>query len=200
MAFTERSAAARRAILAAARDSFATTGYEQSTIRSIAAAAGVHSSMVIRYFGSKSELFVATVADEAPVPEVGDLDDFGARFARRFVEYWEGSHCTGPGALLRVAPTHPDHAAQVQAVFDRLIADPVRAALADDPDVERRVALLVATAVGFVYTRHILRLEPIASLPPAALIPALAGTLQAHLTGALDEPPGAGRDEGRGRE
>jgi hypothetical protein len=72
-----------------------------------------------------------------------------------------------------------------------LIADPVRAALADDPDVERRVALLVATAVGFVYTRHILRLEPIASLPPEAVIPALASTLQAHLTGALDQPPGA---------
>ncbi|BCJ39066.1 TetR family transcriptional regulator [Actinocatenispora thailandica] len=200
MAFTERSAAARRAILAAARESFATTGYEQSTIRSIAAAAGVHSSMVIRYFGSKSDLFVATVANESPIPEVGDLDDFGARFARRFVEYWEGSDCAGPGALLRVAPTHQDAAEQVQAVFDRLIAGPVRVALAGDPDVERRVALLVATAVGFVYTRHILRLEPVASIPPEALVPALAATFQSHLTGPLAAEPAGRGDEGRGRE
>jgi len=189
MPFTERSAAARRAILAAARDSFATVGYERSTIRSIAAAAGVHSSMVIRYFGSKSELFVATVADELPTPVVGDVTEFGARFAEAFVGYWEGSDCTSASSLLRVAPTHPDAAAQLQHIVDRMIAGPVRAALPDDPAVDRRIASLVAVLVGHIYARYILRLEPIASLPVDALVAGLADTVQYQVS-----------DQRRGRE
>ena len=52
-----RSAGTRRAILDAARSAFAAHGYDQTTIRGVAAAAGVDASMVMRYFGSKAWLF-----------------------------------------------------------------------------------------------------------------------------------------------
>jgi len=54
-----RSAGTRRAILGAARTTFAARGYEQTTIRAVAARAGVDASMVMRYFGSKAGLFTA---------------------------------------------------------------------------------------------------------------------------------------------
>src|SRR5262245_52922751 len=44
-------------ILAAARARFAESGYERTTIRSVAAAAGVDPGLVMHYFGSKAGLF-----------------------------------------------------------------------------------------------------------------------------------------------
>jgi hypothetical protein len=48
----------RRRILAAADDLFITRGYERVTIRDIAVAADADPALVIRYFGSKNDLFV----------------------------------------------------------------------------------------------------------------------------------------------
>jgi len=48
----------RRRILAAAGTLFSSRGYEQVTIRDIAAAADTDPALVIRYFGSKNDLFV----------------------------------------------------------------------------------------------------------------------------------------------
>jgi AcrR family transcriptional regulator len=61
MAFTERSRAARDAILTAARRRFTEEGYERTTIRTVAADAGIDPSMVMRYYGSKDGLFSAAV-------------------------------------------------------------------------------------------------------------------------------------------
>ena len=46
-------------ILAAAREQFAKVGFERATIRAIAADANIDPSMVMRYFGSKDQLFEA---------------------------------------------------------------------------------------------------------------------------------------------
>src|SRR5215469_9985258 len=56
-------------ILDAAAQVFAADGYERTTIRGVASAAGVDAGLVMHYFGSKQELF-KRVIDEAPVPEV----------------------------------------------------------------------------------------------------------------------------------
>src|SRR5438270_1130248 len=56
-------------ILDAAARIFVADGYERTTIRAVAAAAGVDAGLVMHYFGSKQELF-GRVIDAAPVPEV----------------------------------------------------------------------------------------------------------------------------------
>src|SRR5271156_2337016 len=56
-------------ILDAATRIFVTAGYERTTIRAVASAAGVDAGLVMHYFGSKQELF-RRVIDAAPVPEV----------------------------------------------------------------------------------------------------------------------------------
>src|SRR6266700_701294 len=56
-------------ILDAASRVFVTAGYERTTIRAVASAAGVDAGLVMHYFGSKQELF-RRVIGAAPVPEI----------------------------------------------------------------------------------------------------------------------------------
>src|SRR3984957_14074976 len=68
-----RSEGTRRAILGAARAMFAERGYEQTTIRAVAAQAGFDASMVMRYFKSKAGLFTAAITTNLQVPDLGSV-------------------------------------------------------------------------------------------------------------------------------
>ncbi|MFD0468676.1 TetR/AcrR family transcriptional regulator [Nonomuraea thailandensis] len=77
--------ATRERILQAARTLFGEQGYEQVTVRMIAAAAEANIALVGRYFGSKAGLFAAVLQGE---PTFGEL--FTGRpeeLARRLAEY-----------------------------------------------------------------------------------------------------------------
>src|SRR3954466_8541661 len=85
----------KQRIVEVAREHFK-KGYEQATVRGIAADAGVDVAMVYYFFGNKEGLFSAAVIDipEHPLHELaGLLDDglegIGARLVRRFVERWD---------------------------------------------------------------------------------------------------------------
>ncbi len=52
----------RSRIIDAAKDAFGTLGFQQTTIKRIAAATGIAQGTVYTYFGSKEELFTAVVA------------------------------------------------------------------------------------------------------------------------------------------
>ena len=86
-----RSAGTRRAILEAARSAFAARGYEQTTIRAVAAAAGVDASMVMRYFGSKAGLFTAAATADLQVPDLAAVPAArrGEVLVRHLVDRWE---------------------------------------------------------------------------------------------------------------
>jgi AcrR family transcriptional regulator len=51
----------RQEILAAARDEFGKHGYDGTTIRGVAAEAGVNAALVLHFFGSKEQLFTAAL-------------------------------------------------------------------------------------------------------------------------------------------
>ncbi len=69
----------RGAILAAARNAFATHGYEKATIRGIAREADVDPALVHHFYGSKAEVFQAAVSDVlAPIAEAMDAVGPGA--------------------------------------------------------------------------------------------------------------------------
>src|ERR1700760_3167029 len=55
-------------ILDAATQAFFTAGYDRTTIRAVAGAAGDDAGLVMHYFGSKQELY-RRVIEAAPVPE-----------------------------------------------------------------------------------------------------------------------------------
>jgi AcrR family transcriptional regulator len=92
MSFSPRSESTRAAILAAARRRFAADGYERTTIRAVAADAGIDPSMVMRYYGSKDGLFAAAADLDLRLPDLTAVprERLGETLARHWVALWEG--------------------------------------------------------------------------------------------------------------
>lgn len=181
-----RSAGTRRAILEAARTTFAARGYEQTTIRAVAAQAGVDASMVMRYFGSKAGLFTIAATAELEVPDLRAVParGRGELLVRVFVDRWEDAARDDELILLlRTAVTSEAVAAQLQATLGHLVAGPI-AALGSD-DAAERAAFISAQLLGLALCRYILRLEPLASLPAGDVVAAIAPSVQRYLTQAV---------------
>lgn len=181
-----RSAGTRRAILEAARTTFATRGFEQTTIRAVAARAGVDGSMVMRYFGSKAGLFTAAATAELEAPDLRAVParDRGEMLVRVFVDRWEDAARDDELILLlRTAVTSEAVAVQLQATMGQLVAGPI-AALGSD-DAAERAGYISAQLLGLALCRYILRLEPLASLPAGDVVAAIAPSVQRYLTQAV---------------
>lgn len=181
----------REDIADAARQCFADLGYERTTIRGIAADAGVDPGLVAHFFNSKQELFAAVMTlpfdpDEVlPAILEGRRSEVGRRFARFAVDLWEDPDARKVLAgIVRAASSEPEAARMVREVA----AGRIVAAIADGlgvQDAALRANLVASQVVGFATVRYLLRIEPIASLPPEHLIDALAPTLQRYLTQPL---------------
>ncbi|QVI57755.1 TetR family transcriptional regulator [Nocardioides faecalis] len=80
--------ATRNAIEVAARDLFAAGGFDATSVRAIAARAGVDPALVIRHFGSKEALFLATVDTSLGIDALveGPLETFGRRLVAYFLD------------------------------------------------------------------------------------------------------------------
>ena len=73
MTRTRNADATRADILAAARARFGAEGYERTTLRAIAGDVGVDPALVIRYFGSKQQLFAAAADFTLHLPDLSTL-------------------------------------------------------------------------------------------------------------------------------
>jgi len=181
-----RSAATRRAILDAARLSFATKGYEQTTIRAVATAAEVDPAMVMRYFSSKAGLFAAAATANVTPPNLSAVPpaERGELMVKSFVARWEYPTRDDTLILLmRTAVTSEAVAAQVQATVRQLVTVPI-AALPEfnDEQADELGGFVSAQLLGLALCRYILRLEPLASLTADAVVAAVAPTVQPYLT------------------
>jgi AcrR family transcriptional regulator len=177
-----RSAATRRAILEAARSAFAAHGYDQTTIRSVAAAAGVDPSMVMRYFGSKAGLFTAASTTHLQPPDLSAVPagQRGEALVRHIVERWDDAASRDELMLLmRTAVTSDAVAEQLQTVLRQMIIGPVAALGASDAD--ERGGFIATQLLGLALCRYILRQEPLASLPVARVVATVAPSVQRYL-------------------
>lgn len=176
--------ATKAAILNAARTRFAGQGYERTTIRAVAADAGIDASMVMRYFGSKEQLFEAalTIDLHAPVLTGVPRDRIPALLVRHFIDRWEGDPTDDALlVLLRSAVTNEQAAARMRDIFGRQVAPVIAAALPPGADVPQRAALVSAQLLGLALARYLLRLPPALALTPDEIerlyAPALAAVL-----------------------
>ncbi len=187
----------RDAVLAAAQRQFAELGYDRTTMRSVAAEAGVDQKLVGYFFGSKQRLFVAATAlpfDPAEVvPAVlgGDPAALGERVARFVVGILEdadaGSRIIG---LIRAAAAEPEAARMVRDLLTReLWARGAELLPADQPEL--RISLMASELIGLMMARYVICAEPLASLSPEAVVAAIAPALQRLLAG-----PAPGRVNG----
>jgi AcrR family transcriptional regulator len=181
-----RSDGTRAAILAAARGRFATDGYARSTIRAIAADAGIDPSMVMRYFGSKEGLFAAAADFELRLPDPAGMprEHVGRLAAEYFFTRWEDDGSLQ--ALLRVGTTNEAAAERLRQIFAQQLAPMVAAVAPPGADVAVRAGLVASQVLGVALTRYVLRLPPVADLPADELVRWVGPTLQRYLT--ADDP------------
>jgi AcrR family transcriptional regulator len=181
----------RDAILAAARERFSAQGYDRVRMRDVAADARVDVALVTYHFGSKDGLFAAALEMPAPmaalmadVLETGEIDDFGERFLRRVLEVWDDERSGGAlVALVRSAMSHPPAAEALREFVQAELLARIAARL-DGPDADERAALFGSQLIGLLLYRHVLHVEPVASMRPEELVRRAAPALQRHLTGS----------------
>ncbi|MET7652264.1 MULTISPECIES: TetR family transcriptional regulator [unclassified Streptomyces] len=183
------SADTRDLILAAAREEFSERGYDKTSVRGIAKAAGVDPALVHHYFGTKEQVFEAAVevafAPALNAPEAvadGPLDQVGERLARFIFGVWENPTTRKPLLAIVRSAVNNDTAA---AVFRRLVASQLLrriAAQLDLPDAELRAELAAAQLVGCAMLRYVIRVEPLASADLELIIARVAPVVQGHLT------------------
>jgi AcrR family transcriptional regulator len=178
-----RSQAARDRILDAAREVFASQGYERSTIRAIAASASVNPAMVIRYYGSKEGVFAAAARFELRLPDFGNVppSEIAERLVRHFVARWEGSGTLGElQALLRAGVTHAAARNKLLEIFQVQLSAAV-ATVTAPADAGRRAGLIASQMLGLALTRYILEVPEIAAMNAAELATAIAPTIHRYL-------------------
>ncbi len=187
----------RAAILAAAREQFANKGYDGATLRMIAAAAGVDTGLIRHFYGSKDDLFAATL----DIPEaftqgvlhalVGDPDQIGVRLVDTYLSMWEDPASAEPIlAIVRSAISSDRAADRLRAILSARIIRKAIPTLAQD-NGEVRAALAGAHLMGIALARYVIRVEPLANLDRDTLIELVAPTIQRYLTGPLPSSPPA---------
>jgi AcrR family transcriptional regulator len=174
----ERRRRSGKRILIAARTLFAELGYERTTIRAVAAAAGVDPSLVIQHFGSKQDLFAHAV--KAPdLPESAATPD-------EIVEHIIGTLGLKLGdlppqtlAMMRSMLTHPEAAASVRASLGRQI-EQISAGLTGE-DARLRAALAMSVMLGVTIGHQLLELPPLNEAPRDDVARLLRPALQSLL-------------------
>jgi AcrR family transcriptional regulator len=180
-----KSERTRAGILEAARQLFAELGYDGTTVRDVAAKASIDPAMVIRYFGSKEELFAraATIDLELPAIHVIDPSDIGDALIRRFLLVWEGTgSASGMAVLLRSAGSNEFAAEKARQIFAAQVR-PLLASLGDPSDAPRRAGLISSQLLGLAMCRYVLRIPPVVGMSHADIIDAVGPTLQRYASG-----------------
>ena len=177
-------------MLTVARERFATQGYAGTSVRAVAAEAGVDPALVHHYFGTKEDLFLAALEVKVdprvamlPVIE-GGVDGAGERILRVFLSVWDDEETRLPLMGLMRGMVAPEGQQLVRDGFLKMVLGPVGTGLGiDDPD--RRMVHVASQLVGIVVLRYLLAVEPLASMPPERLVATYAPVLQGYLSAPL---------------
>lgn len=119
----------REQILGAARREFARHGFAGTTVRAVAASAGVSPNLITRYFGGKEGLFVAATEVRLDLDRLfdGPRETLGRRLAEGIVTRWTTMEGEDPLLVLLRASGERGEAAEALAAFlDAESLEPLR--------------------------------------------------------------------------
>ena len=182
----QRGEATRAAILAAAQERFATDGFDRTTIRAIAMDAGADPALVMRYYGSKEQLFALAAEVDLRIPDLESIPRAraGAALVEHFLNRWENDGALQ--ILLRAAATKPEASEKLRKVFTNQIGPRIARLAGDLEDRNLRAGLVASQMMGFGLCRYVLRLPPIVRLGRDDAIRFLGPTIQRYMVGKLD--------------
>jgi AcrR family transcriptional regulator len=186
---------ARERILVSARNLFARNGIDKTSIRAVAAGAGVDAALVHHYFGTKQQLFAAAIHIPIdPMDVIGPLrevpiDQIGHTLPHILLPIWDSEAGKGFIATLRSLLAGSE-VNLIRSFLQEVIGVEVGSRV-DDPvgSGPLRVQFVASQLVGVVMARYILELEPFSSLPVEQIADTIGPNLQRYLTGDL---PGIG--------
>ncbi len=178
---------ARDRILAAATDEFGEHGYDASTTRAIAGRAGVDPALLHHHFGTKADLFAASIGaplrPDLAVPEIltGPREQTGERLVAYVLAMWD-SPTVGPRALvmLRTSLASKRATPLLAGFLRRELLDKVAAGL-DAPDAGLRADLAASQIAGLIIARYVLRLPDLVAAPTEVLVARVGATVQGYL-------------------
>ena len=160
----DRRRRSEAAILQAARELFAETGFERTTIRAVAARAGLDPALVMQHYGSKEGLFAASARwsdDTSTVLRASREDLPGAALQDLLGKFEDAPDREAAVALMRNCLTHPEAARVMrdEVMCDRAAA--IGSAIGGD-EAELRAALVGACMIGLGMARYLLEIPPLA--------------------------------------
>ena len=192
------------AVLQAARLAFASRGYAGTTVKSVAAAAGVAPGVVTSLYRNQERLFAAAlrlpVGPGAAVPELvaPGLDGMGDRLVRMVLTLMgdeqvradlskllrsDSGVLTSATALRASQPGEIPPVDQLRFLADYLsstVVDRVLSALGV-PDARMRAAVISSYLVGISTMKYVLKIEPLASASDDAVVALVGPSIQALL-------------------
>lgn len=189
----------RDAVLDAARAAFHSRGYARTTVKGVAAMAGVAPSVVSKYYANKESMFAAAMrlpfdpASSVPTLLAPGLDGMGERLVRATFEVFKDESTREDLlALFQAGNSAGKAAASLREFLEESIVDRV-ADLVGIPDARMRSALISSHLIGLAAIRYIVRLEPLASAPEEQIVRIYAPLIQDLLdpTKPLPKPRGS---------
>lgn len=184
----------RQAVLDAARARFANDGFAATTIRRVAADAGVDASQVIQFFGSKDQLFAAVMAIPASALQRFDTafegpdEHLGERVVRAHLEAWDGATSESEPlmAMLRGAISNEQARTQLRDFIQSRLLNGTTGRANDDAAL--RAGLAAAMLVGIVTSRQIIGVAALVAADTEQLVTTVGPAIQQLLAGRRQLP------------
>ena len=184
-------------VLDAARAAYARRGYLNTTLKGVAAAAGVAPDVVRRYYDNREALFVAAMRlPFDPAMSIAQLlapgiDGLGERLVRVTLRMLDDPETRDQLAdMVKDGAGATKATAALREFFETEMVDRVVAALGV-PDARMRVVLVTSYLMGVATSRYVLQVEPLASASEDAVVAMVGPMVQATLTTPIPSVPGA---------
>lgn len=175
----------RKAVLDAARVRFAADGYAAASIRKIAADAGVDAALVMRFYGSKDDLFAAAMVIPPETAQVlsgaldGPVEEIGERLVRAFLGLWTDDDAAAPLlATFRSAVTNEQAAVQLRGFIRARLLEVFVPRFPDVEDAPLRATLVSSTLLGVVVGRQIVGIDALVDAEFEEIVAILAPLVQ----------------------
>jgi AcrR family transcriptional regulator len=172
----------RARVAVAARELFLRHGYQGTTVRAIAAAAGVDSALISYHFGSKQGLFGQALDLPCVEPTALDAALRGDRagLADRLLAAVTNSWDTATVAENRLASRDDATMAALRGYLETELLSRL-AEFLGGPGATRRATAAVAVIGGLIFTRYLNPIGPVAALSPTEVREVFGPALRAAL-------------------
>ena len=183
-----------RQVLDVARAAFARRGYLNTTIKGVAATAGVTPDVVKRYYANREALFAAAMRlPFDPATSIAQLiapgvDGLGDRMVRVTLRMLDDPETRDQLALMvRDGAGAASATSALREFIETEMVDRVVAFLGV-PDARMRVVLATSGLVGVAASRYVLKVEPLASATEDEVVAMVGPLIQMTLTSPIPPP------------